>query len=413
MRYEDYVNIGRKPKLNSLICQFYFEPNKINYKRAAGAIAAESSIGTWTALSTMKNYVKKLAANVFYLRKKDSGFIAKISYPIKLFELNNIPNILSGIAGNIFGMKEIKNLKLLDINFPNEMIRKFRGPRFGIHGIRKLLKVYDRPLIGTIIKPKLGLRTKDHAKVAFDAWLGGCDIVKDDENLSSQSFNSFKNRLRQTLKMKRKAEKLTGEKKVYMINITTETNEMIKRAEYAKKLGNEYIMMDIITCGWASLQTLRNANDKLNLVVHAHRAMHAAFTRNPKHGISMLVIVKLARLIGIDQLHIGTAIGKMSEDLKKVKENINACKGKLIHIKPVFPVCSGGLHPGHIPYLVKTLGKDIIIQMGGGIHGHPLGTFHGAKAARQALDAVMKGISLKKYAKSHRELKAALKTWKR
>ncbi len=133
-------------------------------------------------------------------------------------------------------------------------------------------------MVGTIIKPKLGLNTKDHAKVAYDAWSGGCDIVKDDENLSSQKFNPFEDRLTQTLESRDKAQEETGERKVYMINITAETNLMLKRAEEVINQGGEYVMVDILTCGWSALQTLRDQNFKL--VIHAHRAGHAAFTKN-------------------------------------------------------------------------------------------------------------------------------------
>jgi len=183
---------------------------------------------------------------------------------------------------------------------------------------QKLLKIPERPLVGTIIKPKLGLKTKDHAQVAYEAWSGGCDIVKDDENLSSQQFNLFEERVIHTLESRDKAESETGERKVYMVNITAETNIMLKRAEYVLDHGGEYVMIDILTCGFSALQTLRNQNYKL--VIHAHRAGHAAFTKNPKHGIAMRVIAKISRIIGVDQLHVGTVVGKMSETKQEVLE---------------------------------------------------------------------------------------------
>lgn len=291
MRYSDYIKLNYKPKRDDLLCYFYLDTDlrKESIKEAAGAIAAESSIGTWAEAATAKPYMMNLAAKVYDIKKakkKDAAFV-RIAYPNKLFEPDNIPNIMSGIAGNIFGMREIKDLRLLDIRFPKNIAKSFKGPKYGIEGIRKITRVKNRPLIGTIIKPKIGLNTKDHANVAYNAWLGGCDIVKDDENLSSQKFNSFENRLRETMKMKKLAERETGEKKIYMINVTAETDEMLKRARLAQALGNEYIMVDIITVGWAALQTLRNAN--LNLVLHAHRAGHAALDKNPYHGISMRV----------------------------------------------------------------------------------------------------------------------------
>ena len=187
MKYVDFVDQSYKPKTTDLVCDFYLEPLGISLKEAAGGVAAESSVGTWTELTTIKPYVEKLAARVFSIE----GNNIRIAYPIELFEQGNMPNILSSVAGNVFGLRALKNLKLTDIQLPKELVHSFNGPKYGITGIRKLLNIHDRPLVGTIIKPKLGLKTVDHAKVAYDAWVGGCDVVKDDENLSSQSFNPF------------------------------------------------------------------------------------------------------------------------------------------------------------------------------------------------------------------------------
>ena len=405
MRYLDFVNLECKPKDSDVICTFRVESKGMSIKEAAGAVAAESSVGTWTELTTTKSYVEKLAAHVFSIE----GNSIRVAYPIGLFEPGNMPNILSSVAGNIFGLKAIRNLRLQDIDFPEGIISSFKGPKFGVKGVRRLLKVYDRPLVGTIIKPKLGLKTSDHAQVAYDAWVGGCDIVKDDENLSSQTFNGFEGRVTKTLERRDEAETETGEKKVYMVNITAETKEMLKRAKYVLDSGGEYVMVDLLTCGFAALQTLREQDR--NLVIHAHRAGHAAFTKNPKHGLSMKVIAKVARIIGVDQLHVGTVVGKMSETRGEVIENCEALKVNMGDVKPVLPVASGGLHPRLVPALIKIFGIDFVIQAGGGIHGHPDGTIAGAKAMRQAVDAALKHVALEKYAKDHEELKVALQTW--
>jgi ribulose-bisphosphate carboxylase large chain len=408
-----FINLKYKPTKKDLVCLFHIEPNRISLRKAANHVALESSIGTWTDVGTNKEYVNKLAAKVFEIKKNK----IKIAYPQELFEKNNAPNILSSIAGNIFGMKAIKNLRLEDISFPTKLVKSFKGPKYGIKGIRKILKVKKRPLVGTIVKPKLGLNTKDHAKVAYESWMGGCDLVKDDENLSSQSFNQFNKRAKQTLKLKEKAEKETGDKKVYLINVTAETNDMLKRAKLVKDLGGKFVMHDIITAGFASLQTLR---ENTTLAIHAHRAMHGAFTENPKHGISMMVIADFARLIGVDSLHIGTGIGKMKggvEEVEDIREEIELktlkqTKFRLAEnwnkIKPTMAVCSGGIFPGHIPYLVKHFGNDIIIQAGGGVHWHPKGSKYGARGMLQAVEATMKNITLKQYSKTHQELKDAI-----
>jgi len=383
---------------DEIICKYYIEPNKVKIERAANHLAGESSIDTWSDIKTLEpETAKKLKPHVFHIDKKNR--IIKVAYSTKLFETNSIPQILSSIAGNIFSMKLIKNLRLLDVSFPKEVVYKFKGPEFGIDKIRKLLKVKNRPLVGTIVKPKVGLTTKKHSEVAYKSWVGGCDLVKDDENLTNQKFNKFTERVRKTLKMRNKAEKETGERKMYIPNITSPTcQEMIKRAEFVKKEGGEYVMIDIIPTGWTALQTLREANKDLKLVIHAHRCMHSVMTKNKKHGITMMVIAKLTRLTGIDQLHIGTVIGKMRGDKKEVMSVRKICISKEIkkdsnlldqdwyNIKKVFPVASGGLHAKMIPQLIKMFGKDIILQFGGGIHAHPLGSEYGARECREMIE---------------------------
>ncbi|MAH47546.1 type III ribulose-bisphosphate carboxylase [Candidatus Pacearchaeota archaeon] len=417
-----FVDLNYKPKKTDLVCLFRVSPAKgLSLEKAANIVALESSTGTWTPVSSSKRYVNKLAARVFSISK--DGMV-KIAYPGRLFEGDNAPNILSSVAGNIFGMKAIQGLRLEDIDFSNDLIKTFDGPRYGIEGIRKILKIKNRPLVGTIVKPKLGLKTEDHAKVARAAWVGGCDLVKDDENLASQDFNEFDKRAARTLEMADLAEAETGEKKGYLINVTAETKDMLERADVVRELGGRFVMHDFITAGFAAFQTLRK-NTKL--AIHAHRAMHGAFTENPKHGISMMVMADFARLIGADSLHIGTGIGKMRggvEEVEDIREEIELkeleetkfrLSEKWAGKKPVMAVCSGGLYPGHVPYLIKHFKKDIIIQAGGGIHGHPQGTKAGAMAMRQAVDAVMKKKTLERWVEKEKavELGTALEFWGR
>jgi ribulose-bisphosphate carboxylase large chain len=420
--YSGYIDRNYVPKAD-LIAAFYLEPGPgVSFDEAAQAVASESSIGTWTDLATLdKKLKKRLHARVFKADKRTG--IVQVAYPAELFEPGSIPQLLSSVAGNVFGMKEVRSLRLLDINFPNRYIRSFKGPRFGIPGIRRVLKIRKRPLLGTIVKPKLGLREKQHAAVAEQAWLGGCDLVKDDENLSSMAFNKFEKRVKETLKARDRAEQITGDRKAYMPNVTAPYREMLRRARFARDNGSEYAMVDVVSVGWAALQDFRDEN--LGLILHAHRAGHAAFTRNPRHGISMLLLAQLCRLCGMDQLHVGAIVGKMEGGKKEVKAIGEQIEDRIIrkgpghilsenwlHVKPTLAVCSGGLHPGKIEPLVKAMGNDIVIQMGGGIHGHPLGTRHGALAAKQALDAAMLDIPVKYAAMKHFELALALRKWR-
>jgi ribulose-bisphosphate carboxylase large chain len=405
LKYIDFVDLDYEPSEEDLVCSFHVEPMGIPLEVAAGGVAAESSIGTWTELTTEKPYIRDLQAKVFNIEGEE----IKIAYPMGLFEPGNMPNVMSSVAGNVFGLDAIKRLRLNDIHLPRRLVESFPGPKYGAEGVRRLLGVMDRPLVGTIIKPKLGLRTMDHAEVAYKAWLGGCDVVKDDENLSSQAFNAFEERVPETLEARDRAEGETGEKKVYMVNVTAETEEMLRRAQFVEDHGGRYMMVDIVTCGFSALQTVRNHG--FDLVIHAHRAGHAAFTRLTDHGINMRVIAKAARVIGVDQLHVGTALGKMSETREEVRENVDALTEPMHGLRVVLPVASGGLHPGHVPELMDIFGVDFVVQAGGGIHGHPQGTVAGAAAMRQAVSAVQEGRTLAEYSEDHEELASALRTW--
>jgi len=423
---KDYIDLEYKPTKQDFVCEYHIEPAQgVGFEDACTHMAGESSIDTWSDISTLSpQLAKELKPHVIFTDEKQQT--VRVAYTQDLFELNSVPQILSAIAGNIFSMSILDNLRLMDITFPEDVIQSFHGPKFGMQGVKDLLGVTDRPLVGTIVKPKVGLTSAQHAEVAYNAFAGGCDLVKDDENLTDQKFNRFQSRAELTLKGSEKAEAETGERKMYMCNITAPTcEEMLKRAGIIKDLGGEYAMIDIITVGWSALQSLRDHNEDLNLVLHAHRCMHSALTRNPRHGVSMLVIAKLIRLIGLDQLHIGTVVGKMHGERDEVLALKDECVLKNVpanhdlhmleqdwgRIRPMFPVASGGLEPTMVPELTKIFGKDAIMQFGGGIHAHPMGTVAGAAACRQAVDASLDGISLEEYAKTHNELKAALDKW--
>ncbi len=405
-----YLHIGEAIDLNDHIIGVFRVKSSLPLTVAAEAIAAESSVGTWTGLSTMPaDRFKKLAAKVIEINEKQG--IVKVAYPVALWETDNLAQLLSGIAGNIFGLKEVEALRVEDAIFPEKYVRYFEGPAFGVDGIRDYLGVYDRPVLGTIIKPKLGLTAKEHAQVAYKAWANGVDLVKDDENLTSQSFNNFYDRIRYTLEAKKKAEEETGEKKIYAANVTAQPDEMLRRAEFVKANGGGCVMLDILTAGLSALEYLRKQD--YNMIIHGHRAMHGAFTRHKDQGISMLFIAKLARLAGVDELHIGTVVGKMEGEKNEVMEIREFLMKPWYGVKRVMHVASGGLHPGLVEALYKMTGKDVIINMGGGIHGHPQGTEAGARAARQAIELVAEGKSLDEVKRTDKypELKEALEKW--
>jgi ribulose-bisphosphate carboxylase large chain len=421
--YESFVDLSYRPKKTDLVALFYIEPMKgSTVKRAAGAVAAESSVGTWTQVKGLGlKSVQRIAATCFDIR----GNHIKVAYPLDNFELGSASQIYSAIAGNILGMKAVENIRLEDVTWPQKLLDSFPGPQFGMKGVRKRLGIKDRPILACVPKPKIGMTTAEHAKIGFDVWTGGVDLLKDDENLTSQPFNKFDNRVRACMTQAHRAEKITGEIKAGLFNVTAPGKEMDRRAKLVADHGNPYVMVDLLTAGWSGVQGLRETCDDLGLALYAHRAFHSAFTRNPHHGVSMLTIAKTARLIGVDDIHVGTGIGKLAGGKPEVlaitrgmqQQDVKAdAKLHLLaqgwgKIKDVIPVSSGGLHPGNIPEVLDLLGHDITLQLGGGIHGHPKGSHSGAVAARQAIAAAQNGVRLSEYARFHPELASALHTW--
>ena len=391
-------------------------------EEAASAVAAESSVGTWTEveLGNEQKY-NKFKARVYRIE----GDIAYISYPLMIFEKNSIPNILSSVVGNVFGFKAVSALRIADMKIPLALVNSFPGPKFGIAGVRKILGVKDRPMTGSTAKPKLGNSPKEHAYIAYNTLRGGIDTVKDDENLNSQSWSNFYKRADETLKAVNKAENETGESKGWWANVTAgDTEEMLRRCNYIAKKGGKFVMIDYLTAGFAATASLRKRTGELGLALHCHRAMHAVIDRQPNHGVEFKVLAKWARLTGVDHLHTGTGVGKLEGEFQDLKDRCNLLRmsntpkagglhfdqpwGKL---KTVVPVASGGLHPGHVWKVYETYGNDAFFLFGGGTHGHPGGSYAGAKAVRAAVEAAAHGIGPDEAMKDSKELRQAIELW--
>lgn len=418
--YVGFINRKYVPNLDKEFLVIYHVEPAVghSFETVAEAIAGESSIGTWTHLETLSESTKeKLKPHVYEVDKKRK-FI-KIAYPLALSEIGNLPQLLSFLGGNIFSMKIVERLRLEDIAFPKKYINSCLGPYHGIAGIRKIMNIKNRALVGSIIKPKVGLSVDETAAVAYETWRGGVDVIKDDENLTSMLFNNFYERVDKLIATRKKVEKETGEKKVFVFNITAPYDIALERARYVKRKGGRVVMVDIVAMGWSAVQALRKQN--LGLILHGHRAGHSMFTKDPTQGMSMLILAKLARLAGIDQLHTGTVVGKMegtahevdtlNDFLREDAGEIDYLRENWSKLKPVMPIASGGLHPGLAAELIKILGRNLIINFGGGIHGHPDGSFAGAVAARDAVEAASLGVDLQIYAKNRPELKTALEYW--
>ncbi|MDD3159764.1 MAG: ribulose-bisphosphate carboxylase [Candidatus ainarchaeum sp.] len=437
-----------------LLCVFHLLPGeKLNILQAAAEVAAESSTGTNFKVNTETPFSREMNALIYQVDLKQN--LVWIAYPWRLFDrIGNVQNILTYIVGNVLGMKEVSALKLLDVWFPPAMLEQFDGPSYTLDDMRKYLGVYNRPILGTIVKPKMGLTSAEYAEVAYDFWVGGGDFVKNDEPQADQDFCPYEKMVKHVKEAMDKAVKKTGHKKVHSFNVSaSDFDTMIKRCELIRGAGFEEgsyaFLIDGITAGWMAVQTLRRRYP--NTFIHFHRAAHGAFTRpeNP-FGFSVLVLSKFARIAGASGIHTGTAgVGKMQgspkEDVvaahnivnfsdkghffeqswSKIPENdadaINLVHRDLTHhiildddswrgMKKCAPIVSGGLNPVLLkPFIDVMNSVDFITTMGAGVHAHPKGTQAGAKALIQACDAYTKKIDINKYAKTHKELADAIK----
>ncbi len=408
MESYSYMHLGEPSDPDRYVVCKYKVSTDLPMEKAAEAIAAEQSTGTWTGISTLDRSVfDHLGARITSIE----GDIVTAEFPVDDFsiEVGSVPQILSVIAGNLFGLGSLKGVRLEDVTFPKAITEQFKGPKFGAEGIRKALDRPEKPLVGTIVKPKIGLSPAKTAEYVYESGAGGLTNSKDDETLVDQSFCPIEDR---TVCVSEALDRLQEEGHLMMhaINVSTRGDKIVELAEKVQGWGARELMVDVITCGFGAVQALAE-DPSIKVPIHVHRTMHGAFTKNPDHGVAMLPLTKLVRMVGGDALHIGTlGVGKMSGGMSE-DSNLKACLGDDVPYKRVMPVCSGGVHPGLVGEIVKRSGMDVQIQAGGGVAGHPEGIRGGAKAMCQAVDAAFEGVPVAEYAKTHKELSEAIGLW--
>jgi ribulose-bisphosphate carboxylase large chain len=405
-----YMALGEEIDKDAYVVCKYRVTTDLPMEKAAEAIAAEQSTGTWTGISTLNDEVfTKYAAKVTVI----DGDMVTIAFPEEDFSIRvgAVPQILSVISGNLYGLSALKGVRLEDVEFPKGILKQYQGPKFGDAGLREILHRPEKPLVGTIVKPKIGLSPKDTAKYIYEAGSGGLTNGKDDETLVDQAFCPIEDRTKAVAEaLDRLREE--GHYMVHAINISTNGQDVKELAEDVQKWGASQLMIDVLTCGYGAIQAVAE-DPKIKVPIHVHRTMHAAMTKDPTNGISMRVIAKLVRMCGGDALHIGTlGVGKMEGAITEGKQNQLACQSDDVPYKKVMPVCSGGMYPGIVPAVIKAAGtNNLQIQAGGGVAGHPEGVRAGAMAMCQAVDSAFEGVDIEKYAETHHELRLALDRW--
>ncbi len=413
-----------------MLCAYIMKPKPgEDYVAAAAHFAAESSTGTNVEVSTTDDFTRGVDAIVY--EADEAKEIMKIAYPVELFDRNIIDgramvaSFLTLCIGNNQGMGDIEYAKMHDFYMPPDFLRLFDGPAMNINDMWRVL---GRPqenggmVVGTIIKPKLGLRPQPFADACYDFWLGG-DFIKNDEPQGNQVFAPLKETIKLVADTMRRVQDETGEPKLFSANITADDPaEMVARGEYildtfAENATHVAFLVDGYVAGPTAVTTARR--NFPGTFVHFHRAGHGAVTSpQSKRGYTAFVHCKMARLMGSSGIHTGTmGFGKMEGD--PADKNIaymlerDSADGPYYHqewdgMKATTPIISGGMNALRLPGSFDNLGHSNFIQTsGGGAFGHRDGPTKGAMSLRQAHEAWTKGVDLVAYAKEYPELAGA------
>lgn len=322
----------------------------------------------------------------------------------------SLPNLLATVAGNLFELKPFSGLKLLDVTLPSEFLDRYQGPQFGVRGTRELSGVYVRPLIGTIIKPSVGLSPEATAQLVDTLAQSGIDFIKDDELQADGPHCPFEQRLKKVMEVIERHADRVGRKVMYACNITGEIDEMLRRHDAVAAAGGTCVMVSINSVGLPAIVALRR---HAQLPLHAHRNGWGVYGRSPAIGMSYIAYQKFWRLAGVDHMHVNGLRNKFCEDDASVVASARECltpmftePGRGCEIMPVF---SSGQSAQQVSDTYRALGStDLIFACGGGLMAHPGGIAAGVRSLQQAWEAAVAGIPLERFAAGHEELRQAL-----
>ena len=397
--------------MSEVIATYQLKGKSGSFEKKAEGIALGLTVGSWTDLPLLEQeQLRKYKGRVVSVEEReDEGFWGevKIGYPSHNYS-NDIPAILTTVFGKLSLDGEVK---LLDLEFSEDLKKSFPGPRFGIEGIRELTGVHARPLLMSIFKGVIGRDLTFLENQLRAQALGGVNVVKDDEILFDSSLTPFFERVRLGKKVLHDVFEETGKRTLYAVNLTGKTSQLRDKARKARELGADALLFNVFSYGLDVLQELRE-DPEISLPIMAHPAFAGAVAASPVYGVSYsLWLGKLLRMAGADFSLFPSPYGSVALE----KGNVLSINHELTkdddHLKRTLPVPSAGIHPALVPLLVKDFGTDCVINAGGGIHGHPNGASGGGRAFGQAIDAVLNGTSLQEAAKTHEELQKALSLW--
>lgn len=320
----------------------------------------------------------------------------------------SLPNLMSTVAGNLFELNQLSAIRLLDLHLPRAFLQAYPGPAFGPEGTRRLVGVERFPLIGTILKPSVGLTPRATADLVQTLVDGGIDFIKDDELQADGPFCPFAERVEAVMRVVNAAANRNGHKPMVAFNLTGEIDDMRRRHDMVLAAGGTCVMVSLNSVGLAGVAALRR---HAALPIHAHRNGWGLYYRSPAIGIDYRAYQKIWRVLGVDHMHVNGLRNKFSEDGASSIASARACLTPLNEDEPrlAMPVFSSGQWAGQAVETYAALASaDLIYCCGGGIVAHPQGVKAGVQSVRDAWEAALDGESLEARARSRPALASAL-----
>ena len=320
----------------------------------------------------------------------------------------SLPNLLATVAGNLFELGPVTGLKLLDIRLPEEFAAAYRGPQFGVEGTRRLAGVENRPLIGTIIKPSVGLGPRETATLVGELCAAGIDFIKDDELQSDGPACPFDARVEEVMRVIDRHAQKSGKKVMYAFNLTGDLDQMRRRHDTLLKHGATCMMASLNSVGLVGMIELARFGQ---LPIHAHRNGWGYLARHPLLGWSYVAWQKIWRLAGADHMHVNGIGNKFAEEDASCIASARECLTPMFNSRSctVMPVFSSAQTARQAPATYQGLGStDLIVTAGGGIMAHPQGAAAGVAAMQEAWQAALAGVSLDEFARNRPHLRQAL-----
>ena len=399
-------------------------------ERLANKIASDQSTGTFVDLpgetASLKERCAARVVDVVHLEtapvpsipQTDGGTAFRRADVTIAFPLDVVGTDLAALQtialGGVFSIKGLTGIRVVDMQLPAAFVRAHPGPQFGIAGSRRISGVYDRPLIGTIIKPNLGLAPDETAGIARELCAAGVDFIKDDEKLMSPAYSPLEARVAAVMPVIRDHEQKTGKRVLYAFGISSaDPDELMRHHDCVADAGGSAAVININSIGYGGFSFLRKRS---RLILHAHRNGWDLLTRHPGLGFSFSVYQKIWRLLGVDQFQINGIAAKYWEPDDSFVQSFRDCMTPMLAPEDrALPVVCSGQWGGQAPETYARTGQttDLLYLGGGGIIGHPGGPGAGVRAIRQAWEATVQGVPLTAYARSHRELAQSLEKFGR